>query len=76
MVPRTTILHSSEGIIETVPRRNRTLCHAIDTVHMHGQPLSNPMPMNTCAVVTEFIGNDDCDILSVSSERYHQVRMK
>jgi hypothetical protein len=65
MVPRTPILHGSPGISEIVPRSDGTLSHAIDAVHVHSQPLSNPVPMNTGAIALELVVDDDCDILSI-----------
>lgn len=67
MIPRTPILHGSKGIIETVPRSDRTLSYAVDAVHVHCQPLSNPVPMNTGSIVGEFVADDDGDILSILS---------
>jgi hypothetical protein len=65
MIPRTPILHGSPGIIETVPRSDGTLSQAIDAVHLHTQPLPNPVPMNTGAIALELVVDSDCDILSM-----------
>jgi hypothetical protein len=70
MVPRTPILHSSPGIIETVIRSDGTLSQAIDAVHVRSQPLPNPVPMNTGAIAVEFVVDGDCDILSILSVWY------
>ena len=70
MVPRTPILHSSPGIIETIPGSDGTLSQAIDAVHLHTQPLSNSVPVNTGAVALELVVDGDCDILSILSVWY------
>lgn len=70
MVPRTPILRDLPCIIETVPRSDWTLSKAIDTVHMHSMVLSNPMPMNTGAIVFEVVVDDDRDSLPVLSVCY------
>jgi hypothetical protein len=70
MVPRTPILYSSPGIIETVSRSDRTLSYTIDAVYMYSYLLSNPIPMSTSAIVLELVVDDDCDILSIISVWY------
>jgi hypothetical protein len=65
MVPRTTILHGSPGVTETVSGSYGALSYAIDAVHMHSQPLSNPMPMDTGTIPLKLVVDDDCDILSI-----------
>jgi hypothetical protein len=67
MIPRTPILHGSKSIIETVSRSDWTLSYAVDTVHVHRQPLSNPVPMNTGSIVRELVFDDDGDVLSILS---------
>ena len=74
MVPRTPILHGSPGIIETVPRSDWTLGYAIDAVHMHSQPLPNPVPMNTGAIVSELVVDDDRDVLPILSGSYGEFK--
>ena len=63
MIPCAPILHCPEGVIEAVTRCCRTLSDTINTIHVHGQPLSNAMPMNACSVMFEFIIYDDGYIL-------------
>jgi hypothetical protein len=71
MVPRTAILHSSPSIIETIARSNGTLGYAIDAVHVHGQPLTNSVPMNTGAITFKLVVDDDSDILLKLSVLYN-----
>ena len=65
MVPRTSILHSSPGVVKSVVRSGRTLSYAINAVHVHSPPLSNPVPMNTSAIVLKLVVDKDCDILAI-----------
>ena len=74
MVPRTPILHGSPGISEIVTRSDGTLSQAIDAVHLHTQPLSNSVPVNTGAVALELIVDGDCDILSILSVWYDKFQ--
>ena len=67
MIPRTPVLHCPPGIIKTVFRSDWTLSYAIDAIHMHSQPLSDPVPMNTGAIVLELIFDNNCNILSILS---------
>jgi hypothetical protein len=76
MVPRTPILHGCPGIIETVPRSDGTLSQAIDAVHVHSQPLPNPVPMNAGAIALEFVVDGDCDILSILLVWYGKFQKK
>ena len=43
VIPRTSILDSSEIVNKVVSRSNRTLSDAIDSVHMHGLVLSEAL---------------------------------
>ena len=63
MIPCASILHCPEGVIETVSRRGRALSDTINTVHVHGQPLSNAVPMNAGSVVFELVVDDDSYVL-------------
>lgn len=74
MVPRTPILHGFPGISETFPRSDWTLSNAIDTVHLHTQPLSNPMPMNSGAIVSEVVLDNDRDSLPILSVCYGEFQ--
>ena len=63
MVPRTSILHSPPYVSEVVPWGNRTLGQAVDTVHVHGFPLSDAVPVNTCAIGRKVVVDGDVDSL-------------
>src|ERR1700712_5129028 len=63
MIPCAPILHCPEGVIKAVSRRGRALSDTINTVHVHGQPLSNAMPMNAGSVMFELVINDNSYIL-------------
>jgi hypothetical protein len=63
MIPRAAILHGPESVVEAVARCNWTLSDAIDTVHMHGKPLSNAMPVDTGAIILHFVVDDNCNVL-------------
>lgn len=65
MIPCAPILHRSKGVIETVSRRGRALSDTINTVHVHGQPLSNAVPVNVGTVVFELVVDDDSYVLSL-----------
>lgn len=67
VIPGAPVLHGPPGIIETIPGRYRTLSYAIDTVHMHSQPLSDSMPMNTGAIALKMVVDYYCNILLILS---------
>lgn len=64
MEPRTSILHGSEGIIETVLGSNWTLSYTIDAVHVHSEPLSNAVPVDASAVMSKMVVDYYCNILT------------
>lgn len=70
MIPRTSVLHGSKSIIETVARSNWTLGYTIDAVHVHSFPLSNAVPVDASAVGLEIVVDYDCNILETVSAYY------
>ena len=51
MIPGAPILRLLEDMTEDIPRSDRALCFAIDTIHVHSPQLSNPMPMNSGTII-------------------------
>ena len=74
MIPRTSVLHGSKSIIETVARSNWTLGYTVDAVHVHSIPLSNAVPVDASAVVFKIVVDYDCNILATISACYVSVK--
>lgn len=67
VVPRTSILHCPPGVDKLVFRSNGTLSDTIDTIHLHGLPLSNPMPVDACAIICKIVLDSNVDTLKDAS---------
>jgi hypothetical protein len=63
VIPCTSILHCSKSVVEAVFGCDRTLGHAIDSVHVHRLPLSDSMPMHAGTVVGQIVGYYDGNVL-------------
>lgn len=63
MVPRASILCRIPVIDERVTRSDRTLRNSIDSIHMHGVKLSDPMPMYARAIEGEIVVHSDMEFL-------------
>ena len=63
VVPRTSILCCVPKVAKVILRCYGALCYAINSVHMHRQPLPDPMLMNTGAVMGKIVVNSHIDCL-------------
>ena len=63
VVPRASVLSNIPNVVKIVARGYRALSNPIDTIHMHGIPLPNAMPVSTRTVVFELVDNSDIDRL-------------
>jgi hypothetical protein len=66
MIPRGSILSSLKAVHGVLTRCDRTLSNAVDTVHVHRLILSNPMPVNTGAVLFHVVDYSDVKGLPTS----------
>ena len=68
MIPRETILRGSKRVVERVAGGNGALGDTVHTIHVHGEPLTNPMPMDARAVqVVHGVVDLDIDEISPAS---------
>lgn len=63
VIPCTSVLHRSKCVVEGVSWSNGTLGNTVNTVHVHCLPLSNTVPVDASAIVLQFVGDDDGNIL-------------
>lgn len=67
MIPGMSVLERTELVSERVPFRDRTLCNAVDTIHLHGVELAYAMPVDGCPILIIVVLDVDFQLVAPAS---------